>query len=557
LLYFAFNSLKQGLLIYSAIPLSAIGGILFLAMRSMPFSISAGIGFIALFGVAVLNGIVLIAEFNRQRKEGVTDPRRIVLMGTKIRLRPVLMTAAVASLGFLPMALSNGAGAEVQRPLATVVIGGLITATLLTLFVLPVLYLWFEKKQQMNSKITSATVVLLMLMCSSTLTAQTPITLQAAVDTALKNNLEVKQERLVAQFKHLQIKTATTIPQTMLSTEFGQYNSIYVDNKIGLAQSISFPTVYSTQKKLLEQEWKSGVLNVVVQEAALKRDVSVLFYRLLYIREKAKLLRSADSMFTAFLKLTELRLQKGETAVLEKTSAETQLVQIQMQQQLLQKDEEVIQLQFQLLLNGSEAFIPAEGEWKLKSGTVLSLDFSQHPTMQLLQQQKQIADAGILAEKAKLSPDLNLGMFSTTIRGIGADDKFYSTGRRFQFAQAGIGIPLFSKAQKERINAAKFNRLLTDQYYETGLSFLQTNYQTLFAENKKYGEMVKQYEIKALPNAEMIIATAEKQFRSGLINYLEWILLVNQATAIRSDYLDAIKNWNETILQLNYYNNNK
>ena len=145
LLYFAFGSIKQSLLIYSAIPLSAIGGIFFLALRGMPFSISAGIGFIALFGVAVLNGIVLIAEFNRLKKDGEIDLKQIVLRGTKIRLRPVLMTAFVASLGFLPMALSNGSGAEVQRPLATVVIGGLMIATFLTLFVLPILYILFEK----------------------------------------------------------------------------------------------------------------------------------------------------------------------------------------------------------------------------------------------------------------------------------------------------------------------------------------------------------------------------------------------------------------------------
>jgi cobalt-zinc-cadmium resistance protein CzcA len=145
LLFFAFNSVKQGLLIYSAIPLSAIGGIFFLALRGMPFSISAGVGFIALFGVAVLNGIVLIAEFNRLKKEGMNNLQRIVLMGTKVRLRPVMMTAFVASLGFLPMAISNGAGAEVQRPLATVVIGGLMIATFLTLFVLPILYILFER----------------------------------------------------------------------------------------------------------------------------------------------------------------------------------------------------------------------------------------------------------------------------------------------------------------------------------------------------------------------------------------------------------------------------
>lgn len=152
LLYFAFKSVKYGLLIYSAIPLSAIGGVFLLALRGMPFSISAGIGFIALFGVAVLNGIVLLAEYNRIKKEGKMDLRQIVLQGTKHRLRPVLMTAFVASLGFLPMALSNGAGAEVQRPLATVVIGGLLIATLLTLFVLPILYMLFTKEKAYELK---------------------------------------------------------------------------------------------------------------------------------------------------------------------------------------------------------------------------------------------------------------------------------------------------------------------------------------------------------------------------------------------------------------------
>lgn len=150
MLYFAFASVKQGLLIYSAIPLSAIGGIFALYFLGMPFSISAGVGFIALFGVAVLNGIVLITECNQLYAAGYRNLRGIALRATKTRLRPVLMTAFVASLGFLPMALSNGAGAEVQRPLATVVIGGLFTATLLTLFLLPILYIWFGKKKEVS-----------------------------------------------------------------------------------------------------------------------------------------------------------------------------------------------------------------------------------------------------------------------------------------------------------------------------------------------------------------------------------------------------------------------
>ena len=145
LLFFTFHSVQQAILIFTAIPMAAIGGVLALLIRDMPFSISAGVGFIALFGVAVLNGIVLIAQFNRLKNDGMTDLHEIILKGTEIRLRPVLMTAAVASLGFLPMALARSAGAEVQRPLATVVIGGLISATLLTLIVLPCLYVYFER----------------------------------------------------------------------------------------------------------------------------------------------------------------------------------------------------------------------------------------------------------------------------------------------------------------------------------------------------------------------------------------------------------------------------
>ena len=152
LLFFTFHSVSQSLLIFSAIPLSAVGGVFGLLIRGMPFSISAGVGFIALFGVSVLNGIVLIAEFNKLKKQGMTDLHDLIFTGTKVRLRPVLMTATVASLGFLPMALSNGAGAEVQKPLATVVIAGLITSTLLTLIVLPCLYVYAEKFANPNQE---------------------------------------------------------------------------------------------------------------------------------------------------------------------------------------------------------------------------------------------------------------------------------------------------------------------------------------------------------------------------------------------------------------------
>ena len=151
LLYATLKSVRETLFVASAIPLSAIGGIVALWLRGMPISISAGIGFIALFGVAVLNGIVLVGQFNALQRNGVTDVRQRILEGCEHRLRPVVMTALVASFGFLPMALSTSDGAEVQRPLATVVIGGLLTATVLTLFVIPAIYRTFMKNTEANS----------------------------------------------------------------------------------------------------------------------------------------------------------------------------------------------------------------------------------------------------------------------------------------------------------------------------------------------------------------------------------------------------------------------
>ena len=260
LLFFAFHSIKESLLIYTAIPLSAIGGIFLLALRGMPFSISAGIGFIALFGVAVLNGIVLIAEFNRLKKAGEQDLEKVVLNGTKTRLRPVLMTAFVASLGFLPMALSKGAGAEVQKPLATVVIGGLSIATFLTLFVLPTLFIQFEKinfKKIKMSKKSIATLIVLLFQIP--LFAQN-ISLEQALEMADKNNLSIKSNELLESYQDKKKASYLNIPQTNLTTELGQINTATFDNKFGLTQNINFPTVYSNQKRFWNRNGKKQLL---------------------------------------------------------------------------------------------------------------------------------------------------------------------------------------------------------------------------------------------------------------------------------------------------------
>ncbi len=558
LLFFAFNSVKDGLLIYSAIPLSAIGGIFFLALRGMPFSISAGIGFIALFGVAVLNGIVLVAEFNRIRKEEQKEIREAVLEGTQHRLRPVLMTAFVASLGFFPMAISAGAGAEVQRPLATVVIGGLLVATFLTLFVLPVLYLFFENgfKFKLNGKAKIVSLLILAIIFSNNSTgfSQNKIDLKTAKEMALANNQNLKTEKLRTEYQKALVKTAVVLPQTGFQIEAGQINSFYTDTRLNISQSFSLPVVYAKQKTLLQRELSGSVLNVAVRENELRRNVAQVYYMFLYQKKKEALLISLDSLYTGFYRRAQERFDKGESDVLEKITIETQLADIRMQRQQLESDLNLSGLQFQLLINSSDNSEPQQAEYRYNSITAIdSVNLDNHPQMRLLLQQQQIAVAGIDVEKSKLLPQLNIGYNNMSMRGTGADDKTYGSGQRFQSAQIGVGIPIFAGAQKARINAARINEEISRQTYQAGGQALKSQYLSALAEYRKFLTAVQYYETTGLNNAALITTTANQQLSVGSINYLQWVQLINHATAIRSLYLDALMNLNSKAIDLDYY----
>jgi len=552
-LYFAFNSIRLGLLIYSAIPLSAIGGIFFLAIRGMPFSISAGVGFIALFGVAVLNGIVLMAEFNRLKKEGMENLKEILIAGTKMRLRPVLMTAFVASLGFLPMALSNGAGAEVQRPLATVVIGGLLIATFLTLFVLPVLYLLFGNSSSTNSSSNASLVVLVLISAISfEAKSQTPISLQAAIDTALHNNLVIKNEQIRADYLKKLTFAAGTIPKTNFSGEFGQINSYYSDNRFGITQNFEFPSVYVQQKRVYNEEWKSGQLNVLLKEVEVKRAVRQVFYMYLYLEQKEKLLVKYDSVYSAFLEKANLRLAAGESNVLEKTIAESQKGTIAVQLKQVQQEMRVVLLEFIVVLNAPATYVPREIQYK--SDVQLSTDpaiLNQHPFLRLMVQQQNITASKTRLERARLMPDFNLAYYNMSMRGFGADEQYY-TNARFQSIQLGLEIPLFFGAQKSRLSASKIDQNIAEQSYLNEAKIHQNQYMGLMEKYNAEAKVVEYYENEGLKNANLIRETANKQLVAGEINYLEWVLLNNQTVQIQSSYLEAIKALNETAIQINY-----
>jgi cobalt-zinc-cadmium resistance protein CzcA len=560
MLYLAFGSVKHGLLIFSAVPLSAIGGILALVVRGMPFSISAGVGFIALFGVAVLNGLVLISEFNRLRAAGWDDLRAIVFEGTKLRLRPVLMTASVASLGFLPMALSNGSGAEVQRPLATVVIGGLMTATLLTLFVLPILYVLFEKGKSMKVPVKS-TVMLLVItsfLFAGNAKAQTPITLKAAIDTAVKNNLRLKSEQLNADYLKKSTGTGVTIPKTNITGEYGHINSAYSDNRLSVVQSVNFPMVYTRQKALLNAEYQSGELNVALRRHELERTVTESFYNILYLKQKQQLLLSADSTYALFVKNANLRFEKGESNILEKTTAETQLAQIARQTEMLNADLAIARERFSILLNTSQDYQPDAADFKLPLPLTTDTSLSQHPQIRYLSQQQALFKAQTQVEKAKLLPDLSLGYFNQSFNGtqlINGVNRTYDNSNRFSSVQLGVSIPLFFGAQKNKVSAYRIQEQRAQVEFQSGLQELNSRYKQADEEFSKYQKLVTYYEKTGLPNASLILKTANLQFTGGQINYLEYVLLINQATSLRSEYTDAVNNLNQAIIQINSLQN--
>jgi len=563
MLYFAFSSVKDGALIYTAIPLSAIGGVYALALRGMPFSISAGVGFIALFGVAVLNGIVLLSEFNRIKKEGIiTDALQLVLTGTRNRLRPVLMTAAVASLGFLPMALSNGAGAEVQRPLATVVIGGLLTATLLTLFVLPALYLLFDSGNK--NKGLKVAAILAFLFTGNIVSAQNttaPVDLENAIKIAVDKNLNVQSYRLNEKVSERLQASAFDIAKTSLTADYGKVNSINNDNRIGISQTFSFPSVYSNQKKTLTAGYRASQAQTRVTEQDLRADVRLLFYDFAVMTERKKLLMYADSVYRLFEAKSNLRFEKGSANILEKTAAQTHRQQITNQLNLLNSDLAILIKQFNMLLQDTQQYVPQILDPKIANRFTLpdsAIAVNQLPEAELAKHQQDVAQYRWKMEKARLLPDFTVGYNNQSLMGsqlVGGQELYYNGKDRFGYVSAGIAIPLFLKAQSAKAAAAKLDWERNKKQTEYITFQLQNELKTAFDQVQKYRQSLAYYETDALKNADLIIQTADEQFQGGDIDYLQWVILVDQSITIKNEYIGALSSYNQAVIQLLKLNN--
>ncbi len=571
LLYFTFGSFKQSVLIFTAIPLSAIGGILALWIRDMPFSISAGVGFIALFGVAVLNGIVLIGEFNSLKKTGFTDLKLIILEGTKTRLRPVLMTATVASLGFLPMALSHGSGAEVQKPLATVVIGGLISATLLTLLVLPVLYIisetgfrfgfpkvW-ERKNYPSANIILLFATFLVLGSIFPSNAQTlkPVTLEEALSLAVQNNSSVKASQYVVDYNRNLQRTSTEIAKTNATLMYGQYNSYYNDNSITLSQTIPFPTSMMRQSQLHAQSIKSAEYNKQATENELRLNVKTAYNSLQYEKSRQLILTKQDSIYVNFLKSAEIRLTTGESNMLEKATAESQLYELRSLQAQNLGDILIHQNTLKTLLNSNED-VTSTGQGLEKKVLDIPSDcvsVSSNPALRYFAQQVEVAKAGKNLEKARLLPDITVGYFNQTLYGTPnyKDPGIVSNNsNRFQGVIVGLAFPLWTKPQLARIRANEANRNAAQSTLEFQRKNLQGQYSQAFQQFLKFKNSLEYYEKNALPSAQLIIYNAQKNYQSGNIGYIEFSHGLTRALGIQTNYLNILSQYNQSIIHIEF-----
>jgi len=441
LIYFALKSLPQTLMIYIAIPMATIGGVFALWLRDMPFSISAGVGFIVLFGVTVLNGLVMISGLNELKDEGVTNLKDRIIEGTKRRIRPIMLTAFTDVLGFLPMAISASAGAEVQRPLATVVIGGLLTSTLFTLFVLPILYHWVENKSftfRPNKKVITVTaMVMFLFLLPITGNAQQVndslpiISMNEAVKISKENYPSLKQRQLeIEKQQHLK-GTAYDFGTTQIFTDGEEINNgtgIYTT--VGIGQSNIDVFGIAPKRKLQEQRILLAQKAFQLSELELELEVKKAWSNAFQNKRNYNLYAALDSIYTNFEKAVELNYEVEAISKLEYSAAKNQALQIQ-NKFLQAKSDYLIALQQLNLWLVSDEFYNVPDELDITNEIDIN-DFNakEHPLYNLAQIQIDEAEANYKVAKAENLPKFNL---QGGLQNVNGNSGFYTY-------QAGISI---------------------------------------------------------------------------------------------------------------------
>jgi heavy metal efflux system protein len=535
LLYIAFGSVKDSLLIFSAVPLSAVGGVFFLFIRGLPFSISAGVGFIALFGVAVLNGIVLIGYFRKLLDDHPDwSLAKIIENGSIARLRPVLMTALVALLGFIPMAFSTSEGAEVQKPLATVVIGGLVTSTLLTLVVLPAIYyLAYRKNDLLKSKLQSGVVVLLLVGAGFSTVAQ-DYSKQNAIDDALSNNVTLQNAMLEIDKAEANFKGALDLGTTDVTGQYGEINAPGArDYYLTISQNLGNLAEVRANRLTTKSAIDLAKSSVEIEKKSIIKQVSIAFYQWAVAKEKLTLIADFQSQIDGFSAKAEKRMAVGDINDFEYSSLVGLKLHFDLQYQTQFKQSLDMSNSLSALVKKScESLIPAMSFESIEGDTALLKELS--PTFQAyLNAKQEVNHAQIMASKMGFVPGLSLGYFNQQIEGTGG----------LQGVSAGLSIPLWGSAQRKNVTIAKINAAQTVNSNDQLLFDLQQQLSSSLTYTSSAFKSLSNHQNQQLNKSKNLPSKAVKAFESGEMNYIEFAQILQTSLQIQLNYFELYLNW--------------
>lgn len=543
MLYLTFNSIKNALLIFAAIPLAATGGVLLLWLRDLPFSISAGVGFIALFGIAVLNGIVLIEHYRGITFTNPEDFKQKLMKATKQRMRPVLMTASAAALGFFPMAISASSGAEVQRPLATVVIGGLITATLLTLIVIPVLYSMLANASHRRHTAAIALLVVGIMSGSNGYSQTNSISMQDAVQMAISHHPMIKEAQLNIDHVSKQHKSELDADMLSVSYTYGQINAGSNDYQLNVSQQFHFPTVYLARRKVGMKKTELANQYLKLNERDLTFEVQSSYATMVYLMQSIELLQSMKSNYRDYASYAQKRIDAGDGTPLDLSLAQMKIQEIDLQLSQLQNQLQSNSENFQLLLNSDEVVLPEDTS--LVRYALPAMDTSQlsgNLQMQYFDQAIELSEQNHRYSKSGFIPDLTVGYTNQQIEGISNLSSF----------MVGINIPIFYGEKTAEVKSAKLESEMLRSKRETELLDLYSTYNQLNSDLTLSLKSLDYYESTGLQTAKQLLDVATKSYQEGEISYVEFLTYLEKSTTIHRDYLTELEQYNQLTLKMNY-----
>jgi heavy metal efflux system protein len=390
---------------------------------------------------------------------------------------------------------------------------------------------------------------------SLSINAQEYITLTQATDLAIKNNLGLQNERLKTGYAKALIESYKNIPNANILTDLGQFNSAFFDTKLGISQTLKFSKIHTTQKTLLTQELTANQINQTIKEADLKRIIQQIFSNYLILDKKLKLLQQNDSTIQSLLNKASIRLSNGETNSLEKSTFEIYRNNGQIQMQYIQNEMDGYIAYMKVLNNTDTPYIPIGNYRMAKISNIENLELEAHPQVAFLKQYISIAKTNTNVEQNKLLPDLLVAYNNGSIRGVGANEKFYSSGNRFHSVQIGLGIPIVKKFQKASINASKINETIAENNLKIEKEALKYKIANSYKQQENYQKIADNYQQLIQTNIKNIAEVALKQLVKGEMNYHDYAQIINQNLDVQLGYYDAVKLLNDSTIELNYFLN--